>query len=151
MSSTTQDPPAPAQVPVVDYLVIDDGPAHLVGRRCDGCGTVYLERRNACAACGARTFSPAVLATTGRIESFTIVHRGAPKRIGPFVSVLVRLDDGTYVKANLVGVPPEPEAVEYDVPVRLVTYPAGTDDDGTEAIAFGFGYDEDGTRPEGAR
>lgn len=136
------DPAVAAQVPVVDYLVIDAGPPHLVGRCCDGCGAMYLERRNACAACGARTFSPAPLPDTGRIESFTIVHRGAPKHIGPFVSVLVRLDDGTFVKANLVGVAPDPDAVDFAVPVRMVTYVAGTDDDGTEAVAFGFAYDE---------
>lgn len=127
---------------MVDYLVIDDGPPHLRGKRCDECGAVYLERRNACAACGARTFSPTPLPERGRIESFTVVHRGAPKRIGPFVSVLVRLDDGTYVKSNLVGVPAEADAVDFDVPVRLVTYSAGTDDDGAEAVAFGFAYDE---------
>ena len=131
-----------AQVPVVDYLVLDGRTPHLVGRRCDGCGATYLERRNACAACGARTFAPVRLPDTGRIESFTIVYRGAPKHIGPFVSVLVRLDDGTYVKANLVGVPPEADAVDFSVPVRMVTFPAGTDDDGTEAVAFGFAYDE---------
>jgi len=129
------------QVPVVDYLVLDDGPPHLVAKRCDGCGATYLERRNACARCTARTFSPVRLPSTGRIESFTVVHRGAPKRVGPFVSVLVRLDDGAYVKANLVGVPPEASAVDCDVPVRVVTYPAGTDEDGTEAVAFGFAYD----------
>lgn len=136
------DPAVAAQVPVVDYLVIDAGPPHLMGRRCDGCGAVYLERRNACAACGGRTFSPAPLPDTGRIESFTIVHRGAPKHIGPFVSVLVRLDDGTFVKANLVGVAPDPDAIDFAVPVRMVTYAAGTDDDGTEAVAYGFAYDE---------
>jgi hypothetical protein len=71
-----------------------------------------------------------------------VVHRGAPKHIGPFVSVVVRLDDGTYVKSNLVDVPPAADAVDFDVPVRLVTYPAGNDDDGTEAIAFGYAYDD---------
>lgn len=139
----TAHPPTPTRcVPVVDYLVLEDGPPHLVGKRCDECGAVYLERRNACASCGDRTFTPMTLPDRGRIESFTIVHRGAPKHIGPFVSVLVRLDDGTFVKANLVGVAPDADAVDFDVPVRLVTYPAGTDDDGVEAVAFGFAYDE---------
>ena len=134
------------QVPVVDYLVLDDGPPHLVGKRCDGCGATYLERRSACAGCAARTFAPVRLPGTGRIESFTIVHRGAPQHVGPFISVLVRLDDGTYVRANLVGVPPEASAVDFDVPVRVATYLAGTDEDGTEAVAFGFAYDAtDGT------
>jgi len=128
-------------VPVVDYLVLDDGPPHLVGSRCDACGAISLERRNACARCGTRASTRVRLADSGRIESFTIVHRGAPRHIGPFVSVLVRLDDGAFVKANLVDVPAEPTAVDLDVPVRIVTYPAGTDDDGTEAIAFGYAYD----------
>jgi uncharacterized OB-fold protein len=131
------------QVPVVDYLVLDDGPAHLVGRRCEGCGATYLERRNACARCEGRTFTSARLPDTGSIESFTIVHRGAPKHIGPFVSVLVRLDDGTYVKANLVDVEPDAAAVDVTMPVRLVSYAAGTDEDGTEAVAFGFAYETD--------
>jgi uncharacterized OB-fold protein len=128
-------------VPVVDYLVLDDGPPHLAGNRCDACGAISLERRNACARCGGRTSTRVQLAGTGRIESFTVLHRGAPKHIGPFVSVLVRLDDGAFVKANLVDVPAEATAVDLDVPVRLITYPAGTDDDGTEAIAFGYAYD----------
>lgn len=131
----------PTQVPVVNYLVIADGAPHLVGHRCDHCGAVSLERRNACASCGSRSFSAQRLPDTGRIESFTILHRGAPKHIGPFISVLVRLDDGTYVKANLVGVAPEVESLDLDLPVRLVTYVAGTDEDGTEAVAFGYEYD----------
>ena len=79
------------------------------------------------------------------VESFTVVVRGAPRKTGPFVSVLVRLDDGVYVKANLVGVAPDAAAVDMDIPVRLTTYSLGTDDDGTEAVAFGFAYDGDST------
>jgi uncharacterized OB-fold protein len=131
---------APAPVPVVDYLVLDDGPPHLVGTRCTSCAATYLGRRNACASCGATTFGPVALATDGRIESFTIVHRGAPKETGPFVSVLVRLDDGVYVKANLLDVAPDPAAVDTTIPVRLRTFAAGTDDDGTDAVGFGFAY-----------
>jgi hypothetical protein len=42
------------------------------------------------------------------------------------------------VKANLVNVDPDPERVRLGMNVRLTTWVAGTDDDGTEAIAFGF-------------
>ncbi|MFM8892281.1 MAG: OB-fold domain-containing protein, partial [Planctomycetia bacterium] len=75
------------------------------------------------------------------IHSYTVLVRGAPKHIGPFVSVLVRLDDGTFVKANLVDVPADADAVDTDRPVRVTTYEAGTDDDGNCAVAFGFTYD----------
>ena len=131
------------QVPVVDHLVLTDGGAHLVGHRCRGCGATYLERRNACASCGGEAFARRALAERGAIESFTVVHRGAPKATGPFVSVVVRLDDGVYVKANLLDVAPEAQAVDFDVPVRLQTFVAGTDEAGTEAVAYGFAYEGD--------
>ncbi len=134
-----------ATIPVVDYLVLDDGPAHLVGNRCEDCGATVLDRHNACPNCGGRRIERARLPETGRIESYTVLVRGAPKHIGPFVSVLVRLDDGTYVKANLIDVDPVADAVDTDRPVRIVTYPVGTDDSGTEAIAFGFAYDTEGS------
>ena len=35
------------QVPIVDYLVLDDGAPHLVANRCDNCGALYFDRRNA--------------------------------------------------------------------------------------------------------
>ena len=97
--------------------------------------------RNACASCGGLAFERPELPGTGRIESFTVVVRGAPERTGPFVSVLVRLDDGTYVKANLLGVDPDAASVDFAVPVELQTYVAGVDDDGTEAVAFGYAYE----------
>ena len=131
------------QVPVVDHLVLTDGGAHLVGHRCRECGATYLERRNACASCGGEAFARTALAERGAIESFTVVHRGAPKATGPFVSVVVRLDDGVYVKANLLDVAPEAQAVDFDVPVRLQTFVAGTDEAGTEAVAYGFAYEGD--------
>lgn len=130
------------RVPVVDYLRLDGARPHLVGNRCADCGATYLGRRNACSGCGGVEFGLVPLADRGMVESFTVVVRGAPKRSGPFISAVVRLDDGVYVKANLLGVPPEATAVDFGRPVRLQTFPAGVDDDGTEAVAFGFAYDE---------
>ena len=42
------------------------------------------------------------------------------------------------VKANVVNVEPEPDKVSLGMKVRLTTFVAGTDDEGTEAVAFGF-------------
>lgn len=131
---------------MVDFLVLDDGAPHLAGQRCQRCAATFLERRSACAACGATAFDRVRLAERGRIESFTVVHRGAPKATGPFISAVVRLDDGVYVKANLLDVRPDPGSVDCERPVRLRTYLAGADVEGTEAIAFGFAYEPDGAR-----
>lgn len=127
-----------ARIPMVDYLVLDDGPPHLVAQECAGCGALYFDRRNACGRCSGRSFGRRALAPTGRLRAFSIVHRAAPGVPTPYVSVVVDLDGGGVVKSNLVGVDAHPEKIDAGMAVRLATFTAGTDDDGTEAIAFGF-------------
>jgi len=126
------------QVPIVDYLAIDDGPPHLVAWESVDSGALYFDRRNADAKGGGTEFRRRKLATVGTLRSFTIVNRGVPGVPTPYVSALVDLDGGGAVKANLLNVPPDPEHVKLGMPVRMTTFTAGTDDDGTEAIAFAF-------------
>ena len=126
------------QVPIVEYLALDgDGPV-LVAQVCDGCGARYFGRRNACAQCAGRVFHAEALGTTGVVRSFAIVHQAAPNVPVPYVSAVVDLDGGGDVKANVVSVEPDPASVSLGMQVRLTTFVAGTDDDGTEAVAFGF-------------
>jgi len=126
------------QVPIVDYLVLDDGGPHLVANRCDACGALYFDRRNACAKCSGRSFSKQRLADGGKVRSFTIVHRAAPGVPTPYVSAIVDLSGGGVVKANLLNVEPSPDHVRFGMDVRLTTTVAGVDDVGTEAIQFGY-------------
>jgi uncharacterized OB-fold protein len=126
------------QVPIVDYLVLDDGAPHLVANRCDTCGALYFDRRNACAKCSGRSFSRERLADDGKVRSFTIVHRAAPGVPTPYVSAIVDLSGGGVVKANLLNVEPSPDHVRFGMDVRLTTTVAGVDDEGTEAVQFGY-------------
>jgi uncharacterized protein len=126
------------QVPIVDYLVLDDGAPHLVANRCDSCGALYFDRRNACAKCTGRSFSKQRLADDGTVRSFTIVHRAAPGVPTPYVSAIVDLSGGGVVKANLLNVEPSPDHVRFGMKVHLATTVAGVDDDGAEAIQFGY-------------
>jgi uncharacterized OB-fold protein len=132
------------RVPIVDYLVLDDGPPHLVAWESTVSGALYFDRRNADARSGEPGFVRRRLADTGRVRTFTIVHRAAPGVPTPYVSVVVDLDGGGVVKANLVGVDPVPEQIRTGLPVRLTTVTAGTDDDGTEAVAFAYEPAADG-------
>ena len=125
------------QIPMVDYLALDGGP-RLVANECKECSALFFDRRNACAHCGNRTFGPRDLATTGVVRSFSIIHQAAPGVPVPYVSSVVALDGGGAVKANVVGAAPDPEHVTLGMKVKLTTWVAGTDDDGTEAVAFGF-------------
>jgi uncharacterized OB-fold protein len=126
------------QVPIVDYLALDDGPPHLVAWEAVDSGALYFDRRNGDAKSGGTEFKRRKLATTGRLRSFTIVHRTVPGVPAPYVSALVDLDGGGSVKGNLQNVPPDPEHVRLGMPVRMTTFVAGTDDDGTDAVAFAF-------------
>ena len=125
------------QIPIVDYLVLGDAP-HLVANECTNCGALYFDRRNACAHCGKTSFGKKTLGTTGVVRSFAIVHQASPGVPVPYVSSVVELYGGGQVKANIVNVEPEPEKVSLGMEVQLTTFVAGTDDEGTEAIAFGF-------------
>jgi uncharacterized protein len=125
-----------AQIPLVDYLVLDDDP-HLVAHECTACAARFFDRRNACASCGGSSFSTAPIPTTGEVRTFTIVSFAAPGIPTPFVAAVVDCG-GTSVRANLINVTPDAEHVELGMKVKLATYSLGTDAEGTEAIGFGF-------------
>jgi len=124
------------QIPLVDYLVLGDHP-HLVAHECTTCRARYFDRRNACASCGQTAFTTVDLPTEGEVRAFTIVAFAAPGIPTPFVAAMVDCG-GTSVRANLINVPPDPEHVSLGMQVRLATEVVGTDDEGTEAIGFGF-------------
>jgi uncharacterized OB-fold protein len=124
------------QIPMVDYLVLGDEP-HLVAHECTTCGARFFDRRNACASCSGTSFKPAEIATTGEVRAYTIVAFAAPGVTVPFVAAVIDCG-GTSVRANVINVEPDPEHVTLGMKVRLTTYPMGADDNGTEAVGFGF-------------
>ena len=124
------------QIPLVDYLVLGDDP-HLVANECTSCGARFFDRRNACASCGRSGFTKVDIPTEGEVRAFTIVAFAAPGVPTPYVAAMVDCA-GTSVRANLINVPADPEHVSLGMQVRLATEVVGTDDEGTEAIGFGF-------------
>lgn len=128
---------AATQIPFVDYLVLDDGPPHLVAHECTACGARFFDRRNACAACFATGFRRVPVATDGIVRSFTIVTFAAPGVDVPFVAAVVDCD-GTSARGNIVNCPPDPAHVSLGMRVRLTTIPVGTDAEGVEAVNYGF-------------
>ena len=125
-----------SQLPLVDYLVLGDDP-HLVAHECSACGARFFDRRNACAACGATDFADVDVATAGELRSFTIVSFAAPGVPVPFVAGLVDCD-GTSVRGNIINVEPDPDHVKLGMKVKLATQPMGVDEQGVEAVSFGF-------------
>ncbi|HEX2383950.1 MAG TPA: OB-fold domain-containing protein [Acidimicrobiales bacterium] len=124
------------QVPLVEYLVLGDSP-HLRAHECTQCGARYFDRRNACASCFGSSFRDVDVATEGELRAFTIVSLAAPGIPVPFVACVVDCD-GTSVRGNVINTEPDPDHVKLGMKVKLATYAVGTDDNGTEAVGFGF-------------
>jgi uncharacterized OB-fold protein len=124
------------QIPFVNYLVLGDKP-HLVANECTSCGARFFDRRNACAGCSGTDFKDASIATEGEVRAFTIVAFAAPGIPVPYVSAIIDCD-GTSVRANLVNIEADADHVKLGMPVKLTTFSIGTDDDGVEAVNFGF-------------
>ncbi|OBB14663.1 hypothetical protein A5761_01740 [Mycolicibacterium setense] len=123
-------------VPIVGYLRLGDAP-RLVAVECADCRARFFDRRSACASCGGVRFESVDVEPTGTIRSFTIVHVAAPGVSVPYVAAIVNCG-GTSVRANIINTPADPEHIILGLPVRLGTYSLGFDDDGVEAIGFGF-------------
>jgi len=126
------------QMSLVEYLDIDDpaGP-RLIAQECVACGARFFDRRNACAACSQTAFRPVEVASEGVLRTFTIVHFAAEGVTVPFVAGVIDCD-GTSVRGNVVNVAPDPEHVRIGMKVRLTTVPLDRDENGVDAVGFGF-------------
>ncbi len=124
------------QVPLVNYLVLGETP-HLVAHECTSCGARFFDRRNACASCFKTEFRTVDIPNEGELRAFTIVSQAGPGIKVPFVAGVVDCG-GTSVRGNIINTEPDPEHVTLGMAVRLATYSMGTDDNGTEAIGFGY-------------
>lgn len=126
----------PARIPFVDYLVLDPSP-HLVANECVSCRARYFDHRIACANCEGDRFTKVDIDTRGEVRTFTIVSLAAPGVPVPYVAAVVDCG-GTSVKGNVINTDPDPDHVRVGMKVRLTTQSVGLDDDGVEAVNYGF-------------
>jgi uncharacterized protein len=124
------------QLPLVSYLTLSDDP-QLIAEECSHCQARYFGRRNACASCFGTSFEKAKIQREGILETFTIVFQAAPGVEVPFVAGVINCG-GTSVRANVVNVEPSPDHITLGMKVRLTTFSIGTDQNGVEAIGYGF-------------
>ncbi len=129
-------------LPAVDFLKIpDDGEPYLEGHKCQPCGAIFLGARSVCSKCGARDqIEPMKLANLGSLYSYSIVHRSFPGIEVPYISAIVDLDDGASVKGNLINVDPDPDKIEFGMPIEVVYGDAlgRKDRDGNSYLSYFF-------------
>tara|TARA_B100000287_G_C20386735_1_gene683845 strand:- start:80 stop:502 length:423 start_codon:yes stop_codon:yes gene_type:complete len=114
---------------------------YLSGLKCNKCGEIFLDHRSTCSSCFANNqFNEIKLSNTGRLYSYSIVHRSFPGVDVPYISVIVDMDEGGTVKGNLINIEPNPENLTFDMEVKLVFKDAlgRKDKDGNSYISYFF-------------
>ena len=129
-------------LPVVDYLIIpEEGEPYLEGHKCSNCSSIFLGERKVCSNCSARDQMEKIkLGNKGKLYSYCIVHRSFPGIDVPYISAIVDLDDGGTLKGNLIDCEPNPDKIEFDMPVEVVFDDAlgRKDADGNSYISYFF-------------
>ena len=80
------------------------------------------------------------LPETGKLYSYSIVHRSFPGIEVPYVSAIVDLDDGTAIKGNLINIEPDPEKIDFGMKVKLTYQDAlgRKDKEGNSYLSYFF-------------
>ncbi len=109
-------------LPVVEYLKLpEDGDPYLEGHKCGECNSIFLGEREVCSNCTARgKIEPVKLSNKGKLYSYSITFRSFPGIDVPYISAIVDLDGGGTIKGNLIDCEPDPEKIEFDMPVEVV-------------------------------
>ncbi len=113
---------ASGPLPVVEFLKIPEkGDPYLEGLRCQSCDAVFLGQRSTCSKCGSRDQLKAEkLSNRGNLYVYCIVHRSFPGIEVPYISAVVDLEGGGTLKGNLIDIDPDPEKIEFGMPVEVV-------------------------------
>lgn len=91
-------------------------------QRCAVCGAFRHPPRPLCAQCGASESDWLVVAGTGEVWTFTIVHPPTLPAFAdrvPYGAVVVRLDEGVFMVSNLVDCPVDELSVGQRVELAL--------------------------------
>jgi len=109
-------------LPVVEYLKLpEDGDPYLEGHKCGDCNSIFLGEREVCSNCTARgKIEPIKLSNKGKLYSYSITFRSFPGIDVPYISAIVDLEGGGTVKGNLIDCEPDPDKIEFDMPVEVV-------------------------------
>jgi uncharacterized OB-fold protein len=92
-------------------------------QRCGECGQFVYYPRPVCPRCFSDALAWTPVSGRGVVHAFTIPHRHPNPAFAasvPYVVALIELEEGARMLSTLVGIPPTPEAVRVDLPVKIV-------------------------------
>jgi uncharacterized OB-fold protein len=119
----------PTPVPTPETLPFWDGAAQgeLRVQRCRSCERYYFYPRPFCPRCFSQDVEWTTVSGDARLVSYVINYRPLPPfdPSVPIVVALVELAEGPRMMSNIVGVAPDPSALELDMPLTVSFAPRG--------------------------
>jgi hypothetical protein len=78
----------------------------LMGLKCQDCNAITAPPRMTCSQCSGFRLKPVELSGKGTIVTFTVIHVPPTSRRGqpPYYVIMVELEEGPWIMANLCGV-----------------------------------------------
>ncbi|MCX7200846.1 MAG: Zn-ribbon domain-containing OB-fold protein [Burkholderiales bacterium] len=123
MSASPQPAKAvPVATPVTKPFWEGTAAGELRLQHCGACQHRFLYPRIRCPKCGSDRLDWVKASGRGRLYSYVINHMAAPGWQGevPYVIAVVQLEEGVRMLSNLVGIAPDPAALELDMPLEVV-------------------------------
>lgn len=122
----------------VYYRLKDDQP-YLIGSRCKNCDHVSFPKKEVCPVCVTRdTLEEILLSRTGKIDTFSVLHVGAPGFPVPYVVGYVKMAEGPRVFAVIQEDKESGKPLEMGREVELILGKISDDEEGNEVMGFQF-------------
>jgi len=113
-----------------------DGTVRLIGTECADCGHRVFPPTPVCPECMSENVSRIELSETGTLYSWSAVRIAPRDWKTPFIAGYVDMPEGVRVFAHMVDI--DPEALSFDMKVRVCKTVLGAESDGTPIESYSF-------------
>jgi len=121
------------------YYRFKDEKPYLIGSKCKICGYVAFPKKVVCPVCLTKESMEEIeLSGKGKIDTFSVLHVGAPGFAVPYVVAYVVLQEGSKVFSMIEGCEPSEKSLEVGTDVELVVGKIRDDEQGNEVIGYKF-------------
>ncbi len=121
------------------YYRCKDGKPYLIGSRCSHCNYVAFPKKVICPACVTKESMEEIeLSRKGKIDTFSVLHVGAPGFAVPYIVAYVVLPEGPSVFTMVEGCEASEKSLKVGEDVELMIGKIREDEQGNEVIGYKF-------------
>ncbi|WP_319406264.1 OB-fold domain-containing protein [uncultured Desulfosarcina sp.] len=121
------------------YYRLKDGEPYLIGSRCKNCNFVAFPKKVICPACVTRgNMVETELTRTGKVDTYSVLHVGAPGFPVPYVVGYVKMVEGPRIFSIIHQGEISDQPIEIGAHVKLILGKIRDDEQGNELMGFQF-------------